>query len=88
MLVLDANILVRAVLGKRVRGLLARYGRRVEFFVPDAVFEEACEVLPPILEVRQIPVEPAVDYLYSLLDVIRIVAAPTYVSFEAMARNG
>jgi hypothetical protein len=30
MLVLDANILMRAVLGKHVRALLAKYGERIE----------------------------------------------------------
>jgi hypothetical protein len=39
-LVLDANILVRAVLGVRVRGLLERYGRDVEFTAPDVAFKE------------------------------------------------
>ena len=33
-LVLDANILIRAVLGNRVRGILERYADSVSFFVP------------------------------------------------------
>jgi predicted nucleic acid-binding protein len=37
MLVLDANILIRGVLGQRVRSLLIKYGRRIEFFSPDVV---------------------------------------------------
>jgi predicted nucleic acid-binding protein len=42
MLVLDANILIRAVLGRRVRELLERYAvRGVRFLAPEAAFEEA-----------------------------------------------
>jgi predicted nucleic acid-binding protein len=40
MLVLDANILIRAVLGRRVRELLERYAvRGVRFLAPEAAFE-------------------------------------------------
>jgi hypothetical protein len=35
MLVLDANILMRAVLGSRVLSLLPRYADQVEFLAPD-----------------------------------------------------
>lgn len=49
MLVLDANILIRAVLGKRVLGLLRKYSSQVAFMAPDVVFQEAREHLPGIL---------------------------------------
>ncbi len=48
MLVLDTNILMRAVLGKRARALLAKYGERIEFVAPDAAFEEARTGLPQV----------------------------------------
>jgi hypothetical protein len=35
-LVVDATILVRAVLGKRVREVIEMYGEEVSFFVPEA----------------------------------------------------
>ena len=35
MLVLDANILIRAVLGLRVMGLLRKYAGQVGFMAPD-----------------------------------------------------
>ena len=41
MLVLDANILIRAVLGSRVLALLRKYAEHVDFLAPDTVFEEA-----------------------------------------------
>jgi hypothetical protein len=51
-LVLDANILIRAVLGKRVRSLLEKYEDSVEFCAPDLCFEQAREYLPAILQGR------------------------------------
>jgi predicted nucleic acid-binding protein len=41
MIVLDANILIRAVLGRRVRQLLEEYeSREIRFYAPDGDFEE------------------------------------------------
>jgi hypothetical protein len=40
MLVLDANILIRAVLGLRVLFLLRKYAEQVEFLAPDTAFQE------------------------------------------------
>jgi hypothetical protein len=37
-LVVDANILVRAVLGRRVRDVIAANAGNVSFFVPEAAF--------------------------------------------------
>ncbi len=48
MLVLDANILIRAVLGSRVLSLLRKYADQVEFLAPDSAFQEAREHLPKI----------------------------------------
>jgi predicted nucleic acid-binding protein len=50
MLVLDANLLIRAVLGRPVREVLERYAvRGVRFFAPDAAFEKASKYLPMLL---------------------------------------
>ena len=59
MLVLDANILVSAVLGSRVLFLLRKYAGHVEFLAPDTAFQEAREHIPLILERRRVPVAPA-----------------------------
>lgn len=40
-LVIDANILIRAVLGQKVRGLIERYCDSVAFYVAEANVEEA-----------------------------------------------
>jgi len=47
-LVLDANILVRAVLGQRVFKLLDQYHGTTAFFAPDDAFADAEKYLPPI----------------------------------------
>ena len=41
LLVLDANILIRAVLGNKVRELLVTYSGVVGFFTPDVCVEDA-----------------------------------------------
>ncbi|MBN8734487.1 MAG: nucleotide-binding protein [Acidobacteria bacterium] len=86
MLVLDANILIRAVLGSRVLGLLRKYGGQVEFLAPDVAFQEAREHLPGILQARQIAAAPAMATLDLLTGLVQAVGAETYASFEAVAR--
>ena len=44
-LVMDANILIRAVLGSRVRDLLSKYAGHVELIAPDVAFFDAREHL-------------------------------------------
>src|SRR5580704_16420815 len=56
MIVLDANILIRAVLGRRVRQLIEKYAARgVQFSAPDAAFDDARKYLPALLKKRGIP---------------------------------
>ena len=40
-IVLDANILIRAVLGPRVRELIFHNASTVKFFAPDVVYADA-----------------------------------------------
>ena len=82
MLVLDANILIRAVLGRRVRTLLTESGNKVEFFAADVAFDEAREHLRGVLERRGAPVAPAIEYLSSLGELIQTVEVDTYAGFE------
>ena len=70
MLVLDANILIRGVLGARVLSLLRMYAERVAFFAPDTAFEEARVELPAILERRGVPVSPAMAILDQLRELV------------------
>ena len=49
-IVLDANILIRAVLGKRVRELIFDNASAVKFFAPDVVYADARKYLPALLK--------------------------------------
>lgn len=88
MIVLDANILIRAVLGKRVRQLLETYSAQgVRFFAPDVAYADAEEYLPGLLIKRGRPdadVSAALAYLQSLIETI---GQETYSLFEAEARQ-
>jgi len=65
-LVLDANILVRAVLGKRVREVIETYAGRVSFFVPEVAYAEAEEHLPALFIKRGADPGKALAVLRSL----------------------
>jgi ApbE superfamily uncharacterized protein (UPF0280 family) len=49
-IVLDANILIRAVLGMRVRELILGNADSVQFFAPDVAYADARKYLPALLE--------------------------------------
>lgn len=67
MVVLDANILIRGVLGWRVREILETHFTKVRFFIADASIAEAREHLPEILVKRGINPEIALAVLEELL---------------------
>lgn len=52
-LVVDANILVRAVLGRRVRELIETYTGEVSFFIPEFACAEAEEHLAVLVANRE-----------------------------------
>ena len=87
MLVLDANILIRAVLGSRVLSLLRKYADQVEFLAPDSAFEEAREHLPEILEQRNVPLAPALALLELVTTLVQTVEIEAYSRFESVARE-
>lgn len=87
-IVLDANILVRAVLGTQVPDLLERYGHNVRFYTPAPCFTEAREHLPSILS-RRGHIAPGITL--GALDALRAIVQPVdevaYAAFEAEARR-
>ena len=48
-IVLDANILIRAVLGKRVLALILKNATTVKFFAPNVAYADARKYLPALL---------------------------------------
>jgi predicted nucleic acid-binding protein len=92
-IVLDANILVRAVLGSRVPELLAAHAAQATFLAPDIAFDEAREHLPTILAKRGKSAEAihaALEKLETLARVIVLVPVDSYLPFKgrALARIG
>jgi predicted nucleic acid-binding protein len=86
-IVLDANILIRAVLGTRVRALLEAYEDEVEFFAPDVCFEDAREYIPVVLSARGVAPALGLVVLDSLAMFIRRVDLPLYCEHEQVARE-
>ncbi len=88
MIVLDANILIRAVLGKRVRQLLETYtGNRIRFYAPEVAYADAAKYLAALLIKRgksETDVPAALAYLQSLIEPI---SQEAYGLFEAEARQ-
>lgn len=83
--ILDANILIRAVIGSKVLPLLRKYSSQVEFLAPDTAFQEAREHLPRILERRKVAFAPAMELLELVAGLVQTVEAETYSQYEAIA---
>jgi predicted nucleic acid-binding protein len=87
MLVLDANILIRVVLGSRVLSLLRKYADQMEFLAPDTAFQEAREHLPRILERRNVQLAPAFAMLELVATLVQTIEIEAYSRFESVARE-
>ncbi len=87
-LVLDANIIISAVLGKRVRDFLIQYSGKVEFFTPDTCIAEAEEYLPKIFESKKLPVSEALGVFSKIKPLLQILDPSIYQerAFEAHER--
>lgn len=86
-LVLDANILLRAVFGVRVRGLLETYEDSVWFYAPDICFVDARKYIPSVAAKRQIDPAPGIAVLDQLSRLVEIVDRSLYEEHEHSARE-
>ena len=86
-LVVDANILIRAALGKRVRKVIETYAGQVSFFVPEVAYAEAEEHLPALAIKRGGDPEKVLAFLRSLAHLIEPIGSEVYGEFEAEARE-
>ena len=86
-LVVDANILVRAVLGRRVREVIETYAGEVSFFVPESAYAEAEEHLAALVIGRGGDPEKALALLRSLGRLVDLIGSEVYGEFEAEARE-
>jgi predicted nucleic acid-binding protein len=86
-LVVDANILVRAVLGKCVRELIEAYAGDASFFVQEVAYAEAEENLAALVIKRGGDPEKALALLRSLGQLMELIGSEVYSEFEAEARE-
>ncbi len=86
-LVLDANILIRAVLGNRVRRILEAHCDDISFFVPETAYAEAEEHLAALVVKRGGDPAKGLASLRSMAALGTIVSQDLYGDFEAEARK-
>lgn len=86
-LVLDANILLRAVFGTRVRTLMEAYEDTVSFYAPDICFADARKYIPEIAIKRGIDPAPGIEVLEQISHLVEIVERTLYEEHENSARE-
>ena len=91
-IVLDANVLMRAVLGRRVARLLEEFAPQVSFVAPDVAFDDVREHLAAVLtkrgELRAL--QASLDKLSALQTAVQVVDQADYEAIKpaALARVG
>ena len=86
-LVLDANILIRAVLGNRVRRMLEEYAESVSFFIPESADAEAEEHLASLVTRRGGDPSKGLILFRAVAALADLVTADLYGDYEAEARK-
>ncbi len=86
-LVLDTNILLRAVFGQRVSKLLEQYENRVRFCSPHTCFQEAEKYIPSISAKRSLSPDGSLARLDQLSRLVEPVDLAVYVELEQPARS-
>lgn len=86
-IVLDANILIRAVLGMRVRRILEQYSDSASFFVPEYAYQEAEGHLAALVKRRGGDLVTAVAALRSTTGLVDLIGPEIYGGFESEARR-
>lgn len=86
-LVLDANILLRGVLGTRVRSLIERYADEVLLITQQSCVDDAREYLPILCAERKWPVAPAIELLDVLLTGVQVIEDALLGDLEKDARK-
>lgn len=84
---LDANILIRAVLGQRVRRILEAHVDDISFFIPETAYAEAEEHLAALAIKRGGDPDKALAVLRAVAEFGTIAGLELYGAFEAEARK-
>ena len=83
--VIDANILIRAVLGRRVREIILTHAHTIKFFAPDVAYADARKYLPELLAKRGVDGSAAMEVLDSLETIVHPIEAQTYSGMQQPA---
>ena len=86
-LVLDANILLRAVFGVRVMNLLNTYENNTDFYSPDLCFTEAEKYVAVLAKRKGIETKLAQSVLDLVSRIVQSVDQSLYEDFEKPARE-
>ena len=84
---LDANILIRAVLGIRVRRILENYADNVSFFVPEFALSEAREHMATLVNKRGGDPAKALRLLDAIVSVVDFVSPDVYAEHGTEAKR-
>ncbi len=87
LIVLDANILFRAILGNKVPEQLNRYKTQVDFFTPAFCYEELRKHIPKIAKARNLPIEPLNEAIKKLEKVVIPLSKEMYFHKELEAKR-
>jgi predicted nucleic acid-binding protein len=85
-LVLDANILIRAVLGRRVRQILRKHADEVRFCTPESCFIEARKYIVDLAQRRDMAPAAALAVLTEIESIVQSATPPLYQAYERSAR--
>lgn len=87
---LDANILLRAVFGQRVRQILEKYEDQARFYTPDACFEDAARYIPVISSERGFDADLGLSVLEQIGRIVEQVDRSLYEEYQnaALGRIG
>ena len=86
-LVVDANILVRAALGPRVRAVLRQFHRTTSFWVPEVCRIDARRKIPEICGKRKLDQNEAIAAFDYVETTVEFVTPQTYAAWEQAARK-
>jgi len=86
-LVLDANILLRAVFGRRVRQILETYEDEANFYTPDVCVQEARRYIPDLSQRRKFDVDLTLAVLDQISGIVQPVDRSLYEEYQDIARG-
>jgi|SRR5215472_929977 len=86
-LVLDANILLKAVFGRRVREMLETYEDQARFYTPDVCFQDAERYITVISNERGLDVDLGLSVLDQIGRVVEQVDRSLYEEHQSAARG-